>query len=225
MVHVRDMKRIVILFCAALVLASGPAPSQAATPKATSGNPCDKIRNASQHKACEFKYSAPGDEYFGKMKMSYLGINNTYHDEAIRAGSSTIDSNIINKVSLADDALDAWSRKYPYDPELARSFYLAVKMHQKIYTQDAQDRAWRYMQLEMSRFSQTYFGKQERADMKNGFTEHYYTGAPFCGLVTPAPTETPAPKPGQPKIDLIVPPCVPTPTPLPTPTISPTPHS
>ena len=217
------MKRILIPLIAAVCLGAAAHMASAATTR-TAGNPCDKVKNYAAHRACEFKYSAPGDEYFGKMKMSYLGINNTYRDEAIRSGEFTTDSNIINKVNLADDALDAWSDKYPYDPQLARSFYLAVKMHQKIYTRDMQDRAWRYMQLELTRFSTTWFGKQERADMQRGFTEHYFIDAMPCGLLTPAPAETPTAKPGQPKIVELLPTCYPSPTPEPTPTVTPTPH-
>src|ERR1700752_7553 len=124
MVHVRDMKRILIPLIAAVSFGAAAHMAEAASSQPP-GNPCDKVKNYAAHRACEFKYSAPGDEYFGKMKMSYLGINNTYKDEAIRAGDFTTDSNLINKVNLADDALDSWSAKYPYDPALARSFYLA----------------------------------------------------------------------------------------------------
>lgn len=216
------MKRILIPLFAALSVGAA-AYGGSAAPSQAAGNPCDKVKNYAAHRACEFKYSAPGDEYFGRMKMSYLGINNTYRDEAIRAGEFTTDSNIINKVNLADDALDAWSTKYPYDPQLARSFYLAVKVHQKIYTRDMQDRAWRYMQLEMSRFSNTYFGKQERADMRKGFTEHYFIDAMPCGLLTPVPAPTGTPQPNGPKIVELLPTCYPSPTPLPTETPSPKP--
>ena len=222
------MKRI--LFPVAAAVAVGVATYAAASvPSRAAADPCTSIKNKAAHDKCErYNHSAPGDEYFGKMKMSYLGINNTYRDEAVRAGASTVDSGIINKVGFADDALDAWQRKYPLDPDLARSFFLAVRMHQKIYTQQMQDRAWTYMRLEVSRFGSTYFGKLEKAEIARGFTEHYYGPAAYCGTVTPAPSPTPTPKPGAPKVEVLDAPCVPSPTPLvtltPSPTPSPSPH-
>jgi hypothetical protein len=171
-----------------------------------------------EHQECEdYSHSAPGDEYFGKMKMSYLGINNTFHDEAIRAGDYTTDSGIINKVSFADDALRAWSSKYPYDPQLARSYFLAIAMYKKIYTQPYQDKAWSYMHILTTRFPTTYFGKLEKADLARGFTEHYFALPQLCptplpsGAVvenSPVATGTPPPAPGHPKVDLITPSCV-----------------
>jgi hypothetical protein len=225
------MKRILFPFAAALV-ASVATYSATTLPSHAATDACSSIKNKAAHAKCEtYNHSAPGDEYFGKMKMSYLGINNTHRDETIRAGANTVDSGIINKVGFADDALDAWQRKYPLDPDLARSFFLAIRMHQKIYTQQMQERAWTYMHLETTRFGSTYFGKLEKAEIARGFTEHYYGPAAFCGVVTPAPLPTPSPKAGDPKVEILDAPCVPGPTPEVTsspmlsPSATPSPHS
>lgn len=166
--------------------------------------------------------------------MSYLGINNTFHDEYIRAGDYTTDSNVINKVNFADEALQAWAQKYPGDPQLARSYFLAIRMYKKIYIKSYQDKAWQYMHtLTSPTFASTYFGKLEKTDMAKGFTEHYFANAELCPTpeptetpgppskrptptpsptATPEPTATPAPtptpRPGSPKVDVIQPPCV-----------------
>src|SRR5271155_3868958 len=82
--------------------ATSVTPAASPAPK----NPCLAKPSKSERQKCEtYSHSAPGDEYFGRMKMSYLGINNTFHDETIRAGDYTTDSGIINKVGFADDAL------------------------------------------------------------------------------------------------------------------------
>jgi hypothetical protein len=39
---------------------------------------------------------APADRYFGRLKMSYLGINNTFKDAAVAAGNFTTDLGIIS---------------------------------------------------------------------------------------------------------------------------------
>ena len=212
--------------------ASAPAATSAnATVSIASKDPCLSKPSKWDREQCEnYHHSAPGDEYFGKMKMSYLGINNTFHDEAIRAGDYTTDSGIINKVSFADEALRAWSSKYPGDPELARSYFLAIAMYKKIYTQPYQQKAWDYMHLIISRFGSTYFGKIEKAALARGFTEHYFANPQMCptpmplgatAMTTPSATATPLPPPGQPKIDMIIPPCV-APAPTETPTEMPT---
>ena len=56
-----------------------------------------------------FKNSAPADEYFGRLKMSFLGMNNTFRDSSISSGDHTTNQGIINKVALAEDALDDWA--------------------------------------------------------------------------------------------------------------------
>jgi len=214
---------------ALLVGASAVASATSAAKPATKGAAKDKCASAKSKWAkqqCEaYTHSAPGDEYFGRMKLSYLGINNTFHDETIRAGDYTTDSSIINKVAFADEALEAWAHKYPGDPQLARSYFLAIAMYKKIYTLDAQQKAWTYMHVLTTRFGSTYFGKLEKADLARGFTEHYFANPQLCPTplpsgvtvppaATPAATETPAPAPGSPNVDVITPPCV-QPSPVP----------
>lgn len=231
------MRRRLLALCAGAVVAlsSVTIAAAAATSHASTANDaCASKHSKWEHDQCEkFIHSAPGDEYFGRMKMSYLGINNTFRDETIRAGSNTTDPGIINKVSFAEEALNQWASRYPGDPQLARSYFLAVQIFKKIYTQDAQQKAWHYMQMLVSHFPASYFGKLEKTDIARGFTEHWYavpTLCPMPGSVAAAlPSNgppTPDPKPGQPKVEIITPPCVmPTPTPSPTPLETATPQA
>ncbi len=186
-----------------------------------------------------FTHSAPGDEYFGRMKLSYLGINNTFRDEAVRAGAYTSDPGIISRVEFADEALKAWSNKYPGDPQLPRSYFLGIQVMRKIYTQPMQDRAWQIMQTLTKNFPSTYFGKLIANSLKVGFTEHYFAVPQPCPTAvptlppgvrrtpapppTPVPTlppPTPTPAPGAPKVVVLTPPCV-IATPSPSPTVAP----
>jgi hypothetical protein len=168
------------------------------------------------------KEAAPGDEYFGRMKMSYLGINNTFHDDAIRAGEYTTDPKVISSVSFADDALTAWAKKYPNDPQLARSYFLAFLMYRKVYTPQYQQKAWDYAHIVIKKWPTSFFGKSLKKDLGIGYTEHYFaTPVPCTSLAdpTPAPTPTPTPRPGQPKIEVLPVPCI-APSPLPSPAAS-----
>jgi len=196
------------MVAAALVMVAG-APGQTARP-APSPKP------SATPKAKPTPRKAPGDEYFGRMKLSYLGINNAFKDQAVRAGAFTINDSVISAIRDADDALHDWQRKYPDDPQLARSYFLAAQAYAKVYTKEFQDKAFSYMTLLVVKYSNTYFGKQEKANLAIGFTEHYYAPPQPCPTwpPPPAPTATPG-KRGAPAPS-------PTPTPTPAPTPEPT---
>jgi hypothetical protein len=210
-------------------------PGTTATKKGTK----PKISKWQQHIQDMLRVSAPGDEYFGRMKMSYLGINNTFHDDLIRAGSYTTDPKIISHISFADEALQDWAKKYPNDPQLARSYFLAFQMYRKVWTHEFQDKAWNYAHIVIRKWPSSFFGKALNKDLQIGFTEHYFadplpcpelptplpSGAPRPSPTaiptltpTPSPTPSPTPAPGQPKADVLPAPCI---APSPTPTIAP----
>jgi hypothetical protein len=196
--------------------AAAPTPTTSAAP--TKKDPCGDTKSKWAHVQCQqFNNSAPGDEYFGRLKISYLGIDNTFKDGSISAGAYTTDSNLIKKLMFADEALQRWAAKYPNDPQLARSYFLGVQVFRKVYTQPGQDVAWHYIQILVHKYPSTYFGKTMKASLANGYTEHWFALAQLCptplpkGVMpsnTPSATPTPSPAPGQPAIDLITPPCV-----------------
>jgi hypothetical protein len=154
-----------------------------------------------QYQQSLYKRSAPADEYFGRQKYSYLGINNALRVATVLAGDHTTDPGIIATLSRIDDALTAWTRKYPSDPQLARTYFLVVRAYTKVWTQPYQDKAWVYLHVLLERFPTSYFAKQVRRDLAVGFTEHYYAEPEICPSPSPSPpetpTETPAPKHGR----------------------------
>jgi hypothetical protein len=205
-------------------IARGPsAPAVAATPTPTASKSakkdvCDATKSKWAHLQCEqFNGSAPGDEYFGRMKMSYLGINNTYKDGAISAGDYTTDPNLIRKLDFATEALQRWAAKYPDDPQLPRSYYLGIVVLRKVYIQSEQQTTWQFMQLLVHRYGSSYFGKMMKTSLARGFTEHWFALAEICptplprGVMpenTPQATPSPTPAPGSPAVSIITPPCV-----------------
>lgn len=209
--------------------------SKSSKTKSSSKKP-PKLSKWQQHVLDVLKHAAPGDEYFGRMKMSYLGINNTFHDDAIRAGAYTTDPRLVNSVQWADEALNAWAKKYPQDPQLARSYFLAFQMYRKVWTQDAQQKAWDYANIVIQKWPSSFFGKALKKDLSIGYTEHYFASPVPCAVLvagasataspTASPSPTPTPAPGQPKIDILPVPCLtptPSPSPVPTGSLSPLP--
>ena len=100
--------------------ASTQAAAPAATPSPSKKDPCGDTKSKWAHLQCqEYNASAPGDEYFGRMKISYLGIDNTFKDGSISAGAYTTDQHVIAKLLFADEALQRWASKYPERPATA----------------------------------------------------------------------------------------------------------
>ncbi len=233
---------LALMFVGGILFTSGvpTSPALAATPQPSAAiaskgkDPCAAVKSKWAHVQCvQFNNSAPGDEYFGRMKMSYLGIDNTYKDGAISAGEYTTDPKLISKLDFATEALHKWAAKYPNDPQLARSYFLGIQVLRKVYTQTEQQTTWDFMQILLHKYPNTYFGKSVKTSIAGGFTEHWFAVAQICpapsifGLArrpavadTPEPTATPSPAPGHPAVEIITPPCV-HPTPGPEDTTSP----
>ena len=59
---------------------------------------------------------APADEYFGKLKLSILGIRNTIKDLGYKVDADpSKGTQIMNSVALTEDAMHDWEAKYPRD--------------------------------------------------------------------------------------------------------------
>ena len=209
---------------AAVGAAPAAQPAATASPSpAPSAKPTPKLSRWRLHQLEMYHNSAPADEYFGKLKMSYLGMNNTFRDTAITAGDHTTNAALVAKVAFAEDALEAWARKYPRDPQLARTYYLATMDDRKIWIKGNQDRAWEFLNRLAQQFPDSYFGKIANREVVIGFTEHYYADAVPCPAPTDTPTPTaeptPSPTPAPQRRGARA-----TPTPAPIPTDTPTPQ-
>jgi hypothetical protein len=80
---------------------------------------------------------APADEYFGKLKMSILGIRNTIRDQGLKVDvfPEKADSTL-NAIALTEDAVRDWEHKYPCDTWLPGSIYALEHFYAKIHTAD-----------------------------------------------------------------------------------------
>ena len=64
---------------------------------------------------------APADQYFGRMKMSVLGIRNELDGLERRAlGGDRNVASMAGKLALVDDAMNDWRAHYPRDSWLPR---------------------------------------------------------------------------------------------------------
>src|SRR5450755_610498 len=111
------MKRL--MTAVSLVMLSASAASAAATPAPTPSH--HKVVKTAAKPVIPhvvfLKYRvAPADEYFGKLKMSILGIRNTIRD---LQANIEIDqarwTGLVNKADFTEDAVHDWEHKYPKD--------------------------------------------------------------------------------------------------------------
>lgn len=182
-------------FAPGVSAASSSAPAASPSPK---NDACKSETSKWAHLQCEeYNASAPGDEYFGRMKLSYLGIDNTFKDGVISAGAYTTDPRVISKLNFADDALRTWASKYPNDPQLPRSYFLGVQVYRKVYTEQGQETVWYYITLLTHKYAKTFYGKSIKAGLtKSGYTEHWFADPQPCATAMPngkMPTSSPNP--------------------------------
>jgi hypothetical protein len=160
--------------------------------------------------------NAPADRYFGRLKLSFLGINNTFRDADTRIGPGhTTDPDIVNKVDFAMESLNDWQSQFPKDTHLPRSYFLGQLTLKKIWVKKYQDKAWAYMQQLVIVYPSTYFGKTVKTELARGFTQHYYADARPCSAGGAEPTTPPIVNNGKYKIQVHPAPCIPA-TPAPT---------
>jgi hypothetical protein len=84
---------------------------------------------------------APADRYFGRLKMSILGVRNQLKDLAARADAHPEDAeHIYDKAVLVEDALHDWQRQFPRDPWIPKYAYSLAQLYGKLDTDDARVR-------------------------------------------------------------------------------------
>jgi hypothetical protein len=80
---------------------------------------------------------APADEYFGRQKISTLGIDNMIHDTDMRESfDPELASRLYNPLMAAEDALEDWAAKYPHDTWIPKRAYLLSHLFWRMRTSE-----------------------------------------------------------------------------------------
>jgi hypothetical protein len=80
---------------------------------------------------------APADEYFGKLKMSILGIRNTIKDQGLKIDVDPSKApSTEGAIALTEDAIRDWQHKYPCDSWLPGTLLGLERFYLKIHTGD-----------------------------------------------------------------------------------------
>ncbi len=159
------MKRL--LACVSLVAVT----TTAALPATPAAKPTAKPTLA--HKKAEPIRVAPADEYFGKLKMSVLGIRNTIKDVG---ANLDIDqsrwTNLASKAAFTEDALHDWEKKYPTDTWLAKSLFALERMYAKLDSDEGRQRAIASMKWLVHDFPRSWYGKTGKKELAMGKVGH-----------------------------------------------------
>lgn len=108
---------------------------------------------------------APADEYFGRMKMSILGITNTIRDAATREGFDPANaSKYYGGLALTEDALEDWSHKYPQDTWIPRRAYDLSHDFWRMHTPAADAMAQRSRTILMRQFPNNHWAVIARGE-------------------------------------------------------------
>jgi hypothetical protein len=112
---------------------------------------------------------APADEYFGRLKMSVLGIANVIKDMRLRVeadGERT--PSIFSSLAMVEDAIRDWEVKYPRDSWIPRNL-LALEvayLHasgDRAYAMAIRTEAWLRRDFPRSQYAQTGHTELTRA--------------------------------------------------------------
>jgi len=123
----------------AAVPATAPHPTAAATTAAAHATGAKTPAKGAKKvaKAAPKCKVAPADEYFGKLKMSILGIRNTIKDQGLKVDVDPDKApGTLNAIALTEDAIRDWQHKYPCDTWLPGTLYALEHFYLKIHTDD-----------------------------------------------------------------------------------------
>ncbi|HEY5093875.1 MAG TPA: hypothetical protein VII69_02030 [Candidatus Eremiobacteraceae bacterium] len=113
---------------------------------------------------------APADEYFGRMKLSILGIGNILHDTKLReAYDPAHAADNYTKLSFAEDALEDWAAKYPQDNWLPAKAYFMSHEFWAMNTPDGDRAAERCRALLMNRLAKSPFSIKAHGEIASMF--------------------------------------------------------
>jgi hypothetical protein len=162
--------------------AAGPA-GAAATP-----SPAKQRIHPASKKAAVRSIPAPADEYFGKLKLSILGIRNTIKDVG---ANIDVDASrwpgLMSKADFAEDAIHDWERHYPTDSWLPKTLFALERMYAKIDTDDGRKRSMAAMQWLVHDYPNSWYGKTGRQEIAQ-----HRVGHPLDPVNTAAENAAPA---------------------------------
>jgi hypothetical protein len=135
---------------------------------------------------------APADEYFGKLKMSVLGMRNTIADLGRRIDNSPEKAeSVFSSTDYLEDSIRDWQKKYPHDTWLPRYVFNLAHLYAKVPSDEGRNRAKKTMAWLVEGFPRSGQAKVGREELASGSVGG--PAAPPASGATPV-TNNPAPQ-------------------------------
>jgi hypothetical protein len=133
---------------------------------------------------------APADEYFGRLKLSILGVRNTLRDLGARADADPPHAaTILGPIGFTEDAIHEWEKKYPRDTWLPTSILALERDYAKVDSDEGRSRTLATMMWLVHDYPTSAAGKLGKSELAHGLVGVKPSPSP----APPAPTDTPAP--------------------------------
>jgi hypothetical protein len=122
-----------MIACVSLVAAATTAAVSAPSPPPHAQHAAATVAKAKPRTKCRI---APADEYFGRLKMSILGIRNVIKDQGLKIDVAPENGpSSFATMALTEDALHDWEHKYPCDSWIPGTIYALEHFYAKIHTE------------------------------------------------------------------------------------------
>lgn len=136
---------------------------------------------------------APADEYFGRLKLSILGVRNTLHDLGARADADpTRAVNVLGPAGLTEDAIHDWEHKYPHDTWIPPAILALERVYAKVDNDDARARTRAVMLWLVHDYPTSASGKLGKTELAQGLVGVKPSPSPAAAAVD-APAASAAP--------------------------------
>ncbi len=181
------MKRV-IGAAAVLALCAGLEPIASFAQQSTASH---KTVSASSTGQSSHKV-APADEYFGPLKMSFLGIRNEIHDLTLRYDAEPDKRDgFFGMAVQTETSLKDWERKYPNDSAIPRQVYFLRFLYDKFDRYEAQLKRDATDQWLLTRYGNTWYAKDMRKRIAAATPRPLASDAPnAAGAAAAAPAAT-----------------------------------
>jgi hypothetical protein len=143
--RIHNVKRVIgLVFSIGVASCVGTATSSPALAAGTSTPPSAPASQSASKAPAKpsVVVLAPADEYFGPLKLSYIGMRNTIRDLGLRYDvNHDIASQTLASALLTERAVRDWESKYPHDTQIPKTIYLLQRLYTKVLTLDARAHA------------------------------------------------------------------------------------
>jgi hypothetical protein len=138
---------------------------------------------------------APADEYFGRLKLSILGIRNTIKDVGLKADADQTHAVaiVMGSVALTEDAMHDWEKKYPRDTWIPPAILSLERLYAKVDSDEARKHAKRVMAWLVHDYPSSAPGKLGRKELAENRVGVKPAPAPEASNATVAGSDVTAP--------------------------------